>query len=169
MITLRTVTKDDVVAYWELRLEGLLRNPESFASSYEESVNQSMQSVMERMSETDDHYIVGAFNDNDDLVGMSGFIREKRLKLKHKGLIWGVYVTTDYRQQGIGKKMIEEIVTRAKSIKGLTQINLSTMATNEAGIRLYQSLGFETYGVERKALKVGDVYLDEHLMALHLE
>lgn len=169
MITIRSVTKDDVAAFWKLRLEGLLRNPESFASSYEESVNQSMQSVLERISETDYNYIVGAFHDNDELIGISGFVRDKRLKLKHKGFIWGVYVTADYRKQGIGKKMIEEIITRAKTLKGLTQINLSTMATNEAGIRLYQSMGFQTYGVERKALKVGEVYLDEHLMALHLE
>jgi RimJ/RimL family protein N-acetyltransferase len=169
MIKVRSVTKNDVEAFWELRLEGLLRNPESFASSYEESINQPMHSVLERISETDDNYIVGAFNDNDDLIGMSGFIRDKRLKLSHKGLIWGVYVTADYRQQGIGKKMIEEIIFRAKKLNGLTQINLSTMATNEAGKRLYQSMGFQTYGVERKALKVGNVYLDEHLMALHLE
>ncbi len=169
MITVRSVTKDDVAAYWELRLEGLLRNPESFASSYEESVNQSMQSVLERISETDDNYIIGAFHNNDNLIGMSGFIRDKRLKLSHKGLIWGVYVTANYRQRGIGKKMIEEIITRAKTLNGLTQINLSTMATNEAGIRLYQSFGFQTYGVEKKALRLDNVYLDEHLMALHLE
>jgi ribosomal protein S18 acetylase RimI-like enzyme len=169
VITVRSIVKDDVAAFWELRLEGLLRNPESFATSYEESVNLSVESVLERISETDDHYIVGAFTDNDDLIGMSGFIRDKRLKLSHKGTIWGVYVTADYRQQGIGRKMIEEIITRAKRLKGLTQINLSTMATNIAGIRLYESMGFQTYGVERKALKVDDLYLDEHLMALHLE
>ncbi len=32
---------------------------------------------------------------------------------------------------------------------------------------LYESLGFEVYGRERRALKIGDEYVDEELMVLY--
>jgi ribosomal protein S18 acetylase RimI-like enzyme len=50
----------------------------------------------------------------------------------------------------------------------LEQITLAVVTTNEAARSLYRSLGFATYGVEPRALKVGERYLDEDLMTLSL-
>jgi len=33
-------------------------------------------------------------------------------------------------------------------------------------MKLYQSVGFRSYGQERHALKIGDIYIDEDLMVL---
>jgi RimJ/RimL family protein N-acetyltransferase len=38
-----------------------------------------------------------------------------------------------------------------------------------AAIRTYRKFGFETYGTEPRALKVGSEYVDEHLMILRVE
>jgi RimJ/RimL family protein N-acetyltransferase len=61
-----------------------------------------------------------------------------------------------------------EAIARASKIEGLSYVTLSVVTTNEAAIRLYESLGFETYGTEIDALRVGDLLLDEHLMSLAL-
>jgi RimJ/RimL family protein N-acetyltransferase len=167
MITLRTISKHDVHEFWRLRLEGLHRNPESFSASYEESVKLSIEVAKDRIGETEENYVIGAFDENNGLVGMAGFRREQTLKLKHKAFIWGVYVTDMYRNQGVGKKMLEEIITRSKQLHELKLIYLSATATNEPAKRLYQSMGFKSYGVERNAMKVGQEYLDEEWMALH--
>ncbi|TFE22577.1 GNAT family N-acetyltransferase [Cohnella luojiensis] len=166
MITLRRITKDEVKEFWRLRLEALRSDPGSFAASYEESVQQSIDSVKDRIGETDDNYIIGVYDAENTLVGMAGFRREQALKLKHKGLIWGVYVSSTHRNQGIGKLMLSEIISRSKQLNDFKQILLCVTTTNDSGRRLYQSLGFITYGVEKNALRVGDQYLDEELMAL---
>ena len=46
------------------------------------------------------------------------------------------------------------------------EVRLTIVATNTAAIRLYERAGFEQYGLERRALKIGDDYHDEVLMAL---
>jgi hypothetical protein len=43
------------------------------------------------------------------------------------------------------------------------------VATSQPAARqLYLSLGFESFGCERHALKIGDVYVDEEHMSLSL-
>jgi hypothetical protein len=44
---------------------------------------------------------------------------------------------------------------------GAEQIGLSDTTTQTAAIELYRSLGFESWGCEPKALKIGDRYMDE--------
>jgi len=44
---------------------------------------------------------VGSFKDGL-LIGMIGFVREQRNKLRHKGNIWGMYVVPEARGEGIG-------------------------------------------------------------------
>jgi RimJ/RimL family protein N-acetyltransferase len=46
---------------------------------------------------------------------------------------------------------------------------LTVVASNVAARRLYSAAGFEEYGLERRALKVGDEYYDEVLMVLPLK
>ena len=46
------------------------------------------------------------------------------------------------------------------------QVHLAATATNAAAVALYESLGFERYGTEPRALYVNGRYLDEYLMVL---
>jgi hypothetical protein len=43
---------------------------------------------------------------------------------------------------------------------------ISVVTVQAAALSLYRSLGFESYGRERRALKIGDRYLDEEHMIL---
>ncbi|WP_231638635.1 GNAT family N-acetyltransferase [Paenibacillus sp. JCM 10914] len=43
------------------------------------------------------------------------------------------------------------------------------MVTNEPGKKLYESIGFQVYGVEPRALKYEGQYWDETLMVLRLK
>ncbi len=47
------------------------------------------------------------------------------------------------------------------AIEGVEEILLSATTAQDAAASLYRSLGFESYGCERRALKIGDGYVDE--------
>src|SRR5262249_59848633 len=97
-----------------------------------------------------------------------GFYREKGPKSRHKGRVWGVYVTPEARRAGIGRKMMQALLDRISAIDDMEQVLLSVAATQIPAIRLYRSLGFESFGTEPRALRIGDRYIDEEHMVLRL-
>jgi ribosomal protein S18 acetylase RimI-like enzyme len=110
---------------------------------------------------------LGAFVDGG-LVGTAGFYRSKNLKERHKGHIWGVYVTSAMRGSGVGRSIMSAVLERAARVEGIEQIGLLVATTQVAAMGLYQSLGFRSFGCERWALKIGERYVDEEHMVLHL-
>jgi hypothetical protein len=56
----------------------------------------------------------------------------------------------------------------ARQNSSLEQVLLAVATTQEAARRLYRSFGFETYGTERRALKIGSTYIDEDHMILRV-
>ncbi len=165
---IRTLTEADVEVFWQVRLRGLRENPEAFGSSYEESVKEPMEQVAGRLRPTPDKFTLGAF-EGEALLGMVGFGRSQYDKERHKGQIWGMYSLPEARGQGLGKKLMQEAIVRASAMPGLEQINLIVAANNPAARGLYLSLGFQPYGLEKRALKMGDQYIDEEFMTLWLE
>ena len=71
----------------------------------------------------------------------------------HKGRIWGVYVTADQRGRGIARALVAPVLGHARQHVVLVQ--LAVVIGNEAARRLYRQAGFEIFGVERDALRVG--------------
>ncbi|WP_244818722.1 GNAT family N-acetyltransferase [Caballeronia sp. Lep1P3] len=70
------------------------------------------------------------------------------------------------RGLGIGRRLIAEALDFAKSVPGITQVNLTANATSTAAINVYASLGFQEFGLERHSLMVGDEAYDEVHMSL---
>jgi ribosomal protein S18 acetylase RimI-like enzyme len=97
---------------------------------------------------------------------MATFIRDTSDKGRHKGNIYGVYVSPEYRGKGLGRALLSRILEMARNDSSLEQILIAVATTQEAAKKLYGSLGFVTYGVEPRALKVGEQYIDEELMVL---
>jgi ribosomal protein S18 acetylase RimI-like enzyme len=164
---LRRLTERDVEALWTLRLRALESVPEAFGESAEEHRRTSIEAYAERLRGGDENFVIGAFA-GSELVGMVGFYRELRLKRRHTGGIWGMFVAPSCRGQGVGAALIQEALTRARAIPGLRSIHLSVTANQASARRLYVSAGFQAYGIEAEALMVGDRYIDEEHMILRL-
>jgi len=163
MFTVRLLEEADVEEFTRLRLEELQTDPVAFGSSWEEEHTRTPESIRPRLrAMPDGNFVVGAFQEQR-LIGLTGFVRSERPKTRHSGSIWGVYVTPDERGKGIARAILQAILERTRTYAGLDKITLSVSAPQIAAQRLYTSLGFEVYGYERHALKIGDQSVDEEL------
>jgi RimJ/RimL family protein N-acetyltransferase len=161
-IKLRRLGPDDASAYREIRLEALADSPHAFSSTLESEQAQPLDRFATRLA---DDFVLGAFS-GPYLVGVAGFYVQPRPKHRHKGMLWGMYVRPDHRAAGIGRKLVDAIIAHARQHVELLQ--LFVVADNMPARRLYASLGFVEYGIERHATKYQGEYHDDVLMALPL-
>ena len=164
---IRQLNSNDTGAYFSIRLEGLKNNPEAFASTYEEEKSQSADKYKTRFEKAQNSFTYGAY-EGSEIVGVITLVREQLIKLRHRANIVAMYVKPEKRGNGIGKALMERVIEKARSLSGIEQLYLMVVTENQSARKLYQSMGFEVYGIERKALKYGDTYYDEEQMVLFL-
>ena len=163
VIKVRRLDAHDVTSYRELRLEGLKSHPEAFISSWEDESDKPASWWTERLEMNS---VFGGWIDNSPLLGLAGLRVHTAAKLRHKGVLWGMYVRPGARGTGLAASLVQRVIEQAQPL--VEEICLTVVASNTAAHRLYRAAGFEQYGLERRALKVGDQYYDEVLMALPL-
>ena len=161
---IRRLETDDAAAYRELRLEGLKNHPESFGAAWEDEIEQPDAWWTTRLQS---NTVFGGWIDRSPLLGVAGFYVLGTAKQRHKGILWGMYVRPDARGTGLAASLLQRVIEHARPL--VEEIRLTVMASNAAAHRLYSAAGFEPYGLERRALKVGDDYYDDVLMALPLQ
>ena len=164
-MTIERLNKTHVDLYQALRLQGLKENPEAFGSSFEEESLMDLDFFKKRL-EDKENVTFGVFIEHM-LVGILTIRTSERLKTKHNGHLVGMYVDKDHRRQGVGKLLIKEVISFART-RGIINIFLTVTSTNKEAIKLYEHMGFEIYGVEKREIYHNDQYLDSYLMAYYL-
>jgi ribosomal protein S18 acetylase RimI-like enzyme len=163
---IRLLEPVDAEIYREIRLEALQTHPEAFSSSYEEELDSSIEKVRSRLN--DEHTFTFSAVENNQLFGAVTLIVEQKKKIKHRANIFAMYVKHEKRRSGIAKLLMLEAIKKAREIEDVEQIYLTVTSSNEPAKNLYQSLGFKTYGIDKRALKIENKYFDDELMILVL-
>jgi ribosomal protein S18 acetylase RimI-like enzyme len=104
--------------------------------------------------------------DGETVVGWV-FVRPARLPVSaHVGdLVMGLL--KDYRGQGLGTKLIQTAIEKAKNM-GFLRIELEVFPHNTAGLALYEKVGFRHEGTRARAAKLDEGYVDMLMMATWL-
>jgi GNAT superfamily N-acetyltransferase len=162
---IRELVAIDAPAFRALRLEALHSAPTAFGASYEDWKDRTDADFAQMIVNAVPGAVFGAF-DGETLVGMAGLRVEAGLKVRHKGFMWGVYVRESHRGQGGARALAEAVIAKARGVVLVLQSGVVT--DNIRAATLYADLGFETSGIEKKALLVDGVFYDEAHIAIDL-
>jgi RimJ/RimL family protein N-acetyltransferase len=166
-IRVRALSPSDAPAVVALRKVALADTPLAFAASAEDDRAADVDFVRGSLADIDNSAIYGAF-DGDDLVAMAGIVRQRMLKLRHKTLVWGMYVAACARGRGVGEELIDAVIDHARSWPGVSAVQLAASETAAAAQRLYERKGFRRWGIEPEALAWEGRLYAEHHYALQL-
>lgn len=93
------------------------------------------------LQEANNGYLVAVIN--GIIVGYCGY-----WGIVDEGYIYNVAVKKEFRKHKIGYQMLKTLLFDSLD-RGITSFTLEVRASNEAAIRLYESLGFERAGIRR--------------------
>lgn len=168
-IIYRKLKSSEARAFRRVRLECLQNFPDSFGTLYEDEAPKA-KLYFEEMIEQNlaDVFFFGAFA-GDDLIGIAGFVRGNRTKTRHRGELVSMYVNPDFHGQKVGENLLRALVKAAFELEGIEQIHLTVVADNLSAVRLYERIGFETFGVQENYFKSGERYWNQNFMQLMKE
>lgn len=146
MIVRRLVAADRA-AFRHLRARALAEDPASFGRTAEEEAGVERLPMEASLEAADPAtFLLGAERDGD-LVGLCGAYQGQTAKTRHTAEIVAVYVAPEARGRGIGAALVTEALAQLARA-GIAVAKLSVAEESWAARRLYERLGFETYGRE---------------------
>ena len=166
-ISIRRLAPADALAYRALRLRGLTEHPEAFTSSADAEAAKPLAATEARLAPEGPDALFGAFVDGA-LAGVVGLSREPREKSRHKAKVIGMYVAPEFARRGIGRSLVRHVIAEAAREPGLEQLVLTVTHSNERARLLYESEGFRSFGIEPRALRVGERCYDKNHMVRFL-
>jgi len=101
----------------------------------------SRTSFLEAMSDENNNYIVAIIE--GEVAGYCGYYG-----VCGEGYIYNVAVKQVFRRQGIGYRMLKELITQAED-RGITSLTLEVRKSNYPAINLYKKLGFKEAGIRK--------------------
>lgn len=167
-LEIRELVGRNVAAFHDLRARALADHPEWFGEPHDVFVSRSLEDVASSMSSSRT-FTIGAF-DADTLVGIARCSRgHPGAKDAHKAMVTSVYVAPEARGRGIGRSLMKALIKAAGRWPEVEELRLAVVIENHGARQLYRSLGFKVYGIEPRAMKIGQKYVDEEHMYLLLD
>jgi ribosomal protein S18 acetylase RimI-like enzyme len=159
---IRQLHEDEVDVFKTIRLEALQREPDAFASLYEDWVEFTDAQWRERMNVS----IFVAF-DAGKPIGIMALKRSEPHKMRHRATLAMVYVSRHVRGLRVAEAILKAICDHAMA-EQVTQIELVVNVANATALRFYQRHQFIETGRVAKGFRTNDRDYDEVLMVREL-
>ena len=162
-VEIRRLTVDDLDRFREIRAEALQTHPQAFGSPEEDEGGDAMLAAYRHwLGGT----ILGVFGCGR-LIGVAGFYVSTDKRTRHRGHIYTVYVREDGRGKGVGDRLVKALLAHADTC--VEQVHLAVLTSATAAIKTYERNGFEIYGTDPRAVRIGDATYDKYLMVRKLD
>lgn len=159
-IEIKILSKNELKDFRTIRLSALEKAPKMFGSTYTAEVEKPLIFFEACLSNST---VFGVYH-KDEIIGLATFTKQISAKSSHKGYLTSVFIEPQFQKKGVATRLLTSVVEYSK--KHVEQILLSVADDNKAAVHLYKKFGFETYGIEKKALKDNEKYIDNILMKL---
>lgn len=132
----------------------------------EEGVMMSVQQMAEFLdlqASLENRISILAFLD-ENLAGLINITADRHVRVCHIGDLF-IAVRKSYWNQGLGRILMEEAIDWASQSGVIRKLALSVQVRNERAVHLYQSLGFEIEGLQKRGAYLNEgKFLDVYLM-----
>lgn len=145
-IEIITATVNHWQAARDIRLEALLRDPQAFGSTYAENVERPDDDWRARVSHSTRITFLAMAGQTP--VGIGGALHEDDAGDPATGQITSLFVTPEYRQHGLGRRLMQAALDDLARDAAITRVILHVRRSQLPAQRLYASLGFVPVGEE---------------------
>ena len=159
-VEIRLAKIDDAQAILNLK-RGYIENTTTLPFALEEypnDISKETNLIKEYNESENSLFLVAEFN--GQLIGNIDLTGSKRIKMYHTGMI-GMGIMEDWRNQGLGKILIENALSWAKNNSKIEIIWLDVYSSNSLGVNLYKNMGFIVSGIIKDFFKDGNDYIDK--------
>ena len=106
---------------------------------------------------------------DDTIIGLINVRTQSPYRISHTGDIF-MALRKDYWGYGIGRILLEEVITWAQEMGHLKRLELTVQVRNERAVRLYQSCGFDIEGIKKRGARTDEgEWLDLYYMGRLIE
>jgi len=162
-IAIVTLQENEWHMYRDIRLRAVKEIPHAFGSTYKEELQMPEHEWKRRLKLN----MFFAVDGNNKVVGMIGAAVDPRQKVKHTAFIISFYVVPESRNQGIGLRLLDHLVSNLAQ-KNIKNLYLKVTVDQQAAIKLYKKFGFYITGVSENEYLINNTYYDQYIMTKHI-
>ncbi len=158
MLQIRPVTEFDILAITDIYNDAILNTTATFDTE--------VKTVEERLiwlRNHDANHPVLVAEINNEVIGWASLSKWSDRSAYDSTAEVSVYVQKDFRDQGIGKRLLE-VITLEGQEKGLHTLISRITEGNEKSIYLHERLGFVTIGTLKEVGRKFGKLLDVHML-----
>ena len=165
-IVIRRLGPADAAPYRVLRLDSLRNFQFAHGPAYEDALALPESWHADRLARRDYTWF-GAF-DGTLLVGAVCLRAKAGSRLRHSASLNSLMVAPSHQRGGIGRLLVAHLIDFARSLGHVRRLTLTLIDGNVPARRLYDAVGFQSFGLEPDAIFHEGRYLAQHHLHLPL-
>ncbi|MGE7923863.1 N-acetyltransferase family protein [Viridibacillus arvi] len=166
-VTIKEATKND--AQQMINFYNVVGGETDFLSFGKNEFNRDVEEYKKFIDSTslEQNSIILIATLKDEIIGIASINSSQKDRTKHVGTL-GIVVSEQLIGQGLGRKLMEELLNWATSNGVTKKISLVTREDNTFAIELYEKLGFEKEGLIKNDNFINGVYYNTLVMGLFI-